>query len=82
MKRHPIDIVSLALGVITVVAAIAAVNNRLGNLINDRPDALLPTLVLVAGLLILTVTTRRVVRAESAAEDVDGSGDDEGDRGE
>lgn len=76
MKRHPIDVVSLALGVITMVAAIAAVNNRLGNLINDRPDALFPTLVLLAGVLVLTVTTRRVLRPESL-QDVDGPSDDE-----
>lgn len=82
MKRHPIDVVSLVLGVITLVAALAAVNNRLGNLINDRPDALVPTLVLVAGALVLMVTTRRVLRAESGAEDVDGASDDQRDRAE
>jgi hypothetical protein len=82
MKRHPIDVVSLVLGVITVIVALEAVNNRLGNLINDRPDALLPTLVLLVGALLLAVTTRRALRAESATENVDGAGDDQGDRAE
>lgn len=81
MKSHPFDPISLVLGLITIAAAIAAVNNRLGNLINDRPDALVPALVLVGGLLAVVAATRRIVRP-SALEDVDGASDDQDDGAE
>lgn len=81
MKSHSFDPVSLVLGLITVAAAIAAVNNRLGNLINDRPDALLPLIVLVVGLVAVVAATRRIVRP-APSEDVDGASDHQGDRAE
>jgi hypothetical protein len=81
VKSHSFDPISLVLGLITVAAAIAAVNNRLGNLINDRPDALLPLIVLVIGLLAVVTATRRILQP-APLEDVDGARDDQGDSAE
>ena len=64
MKTHRVDVVSLVLGIITVIAGIAANRARLGNLINDRPDAMLPLLVLGIGVVAVAVATRRMVHAE------------------
>ncbi len=71
MKAHRVDFVSLVLGIITVVAGFAAIRARLGNLINDRPDALVPLVVLGVGLVAVAVATRRIVHEDggSAAPD-------------
>lgn len=82
MKTHRIDFVSLLLGLVTIVIGIAAISARLGNLVNDRPDALVPLVVLGVGLLAIAVATRRAVRGDSLPQDVDGSGDDEHHRAE
>ena len=68
MKTHRIDPVSLLLGIIVVIAGIAAIGGRLGNLINDRPDALVPLIVLGVGLLTVVVATRRIVHGQSDAD--------------
>ena len=62
MKSHPFDPVSFLFGIITVVAGIAAINGHIGNLINSRPDALVPLIVLGVGLLAVVVATRRMLR--------------------
>jgi hypothetical protein len=64
MKTHRADFVSLVLGLITIVAGFAATRARLGNLINDRPDALAPLVVLGIGVVAVAVATRRMVHAE------------------
>ena len=80
MKTHRLDPISLALGIITVVVGFAAINSRLGNLINDRPDALVPLLVLAAGLVAVVVATRRSLHGNATPlQDVDGAGDDQHD---
>jgi hypothetical protein len=69
-------------GLATIIVGIAAANARLGNLINDRPDALVPLIVLGVGLLTVAVATRRMVRGQSTLQDVDGAGDDQHHRAE
>lgn len=61
MTTHRFDPVSLLLGVITVVGGVAATNSRLGRLVNDRPDALLPIIVLAVGVVAIAVAARRLV---------------------
>ncbi len=81
MKTHRIDLVSLLLGLITIVMGVAAANARLGKLLNDRPDAVAPLVVLGIGLLAVAVATRRIIGGESL-QDVDGPGNDQHDRAE
>jgi len=76
VKAHRFDPVSLVLGIIVIAMGIAASSARLGNLVNDRPDALVPVLLLVLGVVAVAVATRR------SLQDVDGSGDDQYDRAE
>ncbi len=76
MKTHRFDPISAVFGVLAIIVGIAAVNLRLGNVINDRPDALIPLLVLTAGLLAVIVAARR------SLQDVDRSSDDQHDRAE
>lgn len=76
MSTHRFDPVSALFGVLAIVVGIAAVNGRLGNLINDRPDALIPLLVLTVGLLAVIVAARR------SFQDVDGPGNDQHDGAE
>ncbi len=71
MKAHRLDPVSLLLGAIVIAIGIAASNARLGNPINNRPDALLPLIVLGVGLLTVAVATRRIVREEANEEPAD-----------
>ena len=73
MKVHRFDLVSLMFGIVAIVLGIGAINGRLGNLINDRPDALLPLIALCAGLLAIIVATRR------SFQDVHSAGDDQHD---
>ena len=53
-----------------------AINSRIGNLVNDRPDALFPLLVLAFGIVAVVVATRR------SLQDVDGASDDQYDGAE
>ena len=76
MKTHRFDPISLVLGIITIVVGFAAINSRVGTLINGRPDALIPLLVLALGLAAVVTATRR------SLQDVDGSGDDQHDSAE
>jgi uncharacterized membrane protein HdeD (DUF308 family) len=76
VKTHSFDPVSAVFGVLAIIAGMAAVNSRLGNLINNRPDALIPLLVLTVGLLAVIVAARR------SFQDVDRAGDDQHDRAE
>ena len=76
MKAHRLDPVSLVLGVLVIIAGVAATSTRLGNLINNRPDALVPALLLALGVVAVAVAARR------SLQDVDGSGDDQYDRAE
>ena len=76
MKTHRFDLISLLFGIVTVVIGFAAINSRLGNLLNDRPDALVPVLLLSIGVAAIAIATRR------SLQDVDSAGDDQHDRGE
>lgn len=85
MNRHRIDFISLVLGIGTIIAGIAAANGRLGNLVNDRPDALLPLIILGAGLVAIAVAARRSIHERHPTgllQDVDGAGDDQHHRAE
>ena len=59
VKTHRFDPVSLLLGIIVVVIGVAATNARLGNLVNDRPDGLIPLLCSASAVLAVAVATRR-----------------------
>lgn len=76
MKTHRLDLVSLLFGIVVVILGIASINGRLGNVVNDRPDALIPLIVLGGGVLAVAVATRR------SFQDVHRAGDDEHDRAE
>ena len=76
MKTHRLDLTSLLFGIATVVLGIAAIRGRLGNLINNRPDALIPLLLLSVGLLAIGTAARR------SFQDVDRSSDDQHDGAE
>jgi hypothetical protein len=71
VKTHRFDPISLLFGIATVILGFAAVRGRLGNLINNRPDALIPLLLLGAGLLAIAVAARR------SFQDVDRPSDDQ-----
>jgi formate hydrogenlyase subunit 3/multisubunit Na+/H+ antiporter MnhD subunit len=73
VKTHRFDPISLFFGIITIVVGFAAINSRLGKLVNDRPDALVPLLLLAAGVVAVVVATRR------SLQDVDGASDDQHD---
>ena len=76
MKTHRFDPISLLFGVAAVIVGVAATNSHLGNLVNDRPDGLIPLLVLAVGALAMAVAARR------SLQDVDGSSDHQNDRAE
>jgi F0F1-type ATP synthase assembly protein I len=76
MKTHRLDPVSLLLGIAAVVVGISAINSRLGNILNDRPDALVPLLLIGVGIAAIAIATRR------SFQDVHRAGDDQHDRGE
>jgi hypothetical protein len=76
MKAHQFDPISLLFGIVAIIVGFAAINSRLGNFINDRPDALIPLVVLGVGVLAIAVATRR------SLQDVDGASDDQYDSAE
>jgi formate hydrogenlyase subunit 3/multisubunit Na+/H+ antiporter MnhD subunit len=76
MKAHRFDPISMLFGIIVVIVGFAAINSRLGRVINDRPDALIPLLLLVVGAVAVVVATRR------SLQDVDGTGNDQYDSAE
>ena len=76
MKTHRLDLTSLLFGIATVVLGIAAIRGRLGNLINNRPDSLIPLLLLGVGLLAIGTAARR------SFQDVDRPSDDQDDGAE
>ena len=76
MKTHRLDLTSLLFGIATVVLGIAAIRGRLGNLINTRPDVLIPLLLLGVGLLAIGTAARR------SFQDVDRPSDDQDDGAE
>ena len=76
MKTHRLDLTSLLFGIAAVVLGVAAIRGRLGNLINNRPDALIPLLLLGVGLLAIGTAARR------SFQDVDRSSDDQDDGAE
>ena len=76
MKTHRFDPISLLFGIAAVVVGFAAINSHLGNLINNRPDALIPLLVLGVGALAMAVAARR------SFQDVDSASHDQHDRSE
>ena len=76
MKTHRFDPISLVFGVAAIVVGFAAINSKLGNMLNDRPDSLIPLLVLGFGVIAMAVAARR------SFQDVDGASDDEHDRSE
>jgi flagellar motor component MotA len=69
VKTHRLDLVSLVLGIGSIIAGIAATNGRLGNLINDRPNWLVPLIILGAGLLAIGVAARRGLHERQAPVD-------------
>ena len=56
-------------GIAVIIVGIAAINSRLGNLINDRPDALIPLLLLGVGIIVIAVATRRSFQDVDRASD-------------
>ena len=67
MTTHRFDFISFLLGIVVIALGAAAMNGRLGNLLNDRPDALIPLIVLGAGLAAIAVAARRGTSQRTAA---------------
>jgi hypothetical protein len=61
VKAHRLDPISLLLGIAALAVGIAAINGRLGNLINNRPDALIPLLILGTGAVAVLLAARRIL---------------------
>ena len=61
MNRHRLDLLSLLLGAAVISVGIIASTDRLGSLINGRPDSLLPVAALVAGAALVFLALRRAV---------------------
>lgn len=76
MKIHGFDPISLLFGIVAIVFGFAAINGHLGNLIDDRPDSLIPLAVLAIGVVAIAVATRR------SLQDVDRAGHDQHDSAE
>ena len=73
MKAHRFDLLSMLLGVAFVIAGIAAISSRLGKLLNDRPEALIPLVLLGIGVAAIVAGTRRSLqdRDRSGGRDYD-----------
>jgi hypothetical protein len=69
MKTHRFDPVSMVFGIVAIIIGIAAINSRLGTVINDRPDALIPLVVLGIGVLVVAVAARRSLQDVDRASD-------------
>jgi uncharacterized membrane protein HdeD (DUF308 family) len=69
VKTHRFDPVSLVLGIAAIVVGIAAIDARLGNLVNDRPDALVPLLLLCIGIVAIAIATKRSLQDVDRASD-------------
>lgn len=61
MTRHKLDLVSLLLGAGVIAIGIITSTDRLGALLNDRPDSLIPAATLVAGAVLVFIALRRAV---------------------
>ena len=61
MNRHRLDLLSLLLGAAVISVGIIASTDRLGSLINGRPDSLVPVAALVAGAALIFLALRRAV---------------------
>jgi hypothetical protein len=61
MNRHRLDLLSLLLGAAVVAIGIITSTDRLGALINDRPDSLVPVASLAAGAVLVFIALRRAV---------------------
>ena len=61
MNRHRLDLVSLLLGAAVISIGIIASTDRLGSLINGRPDSLFPVAALIAGAALVFLAIRRAV---------------------
>jgi hypothetical protein len=68
MNRHRLDLLSLLLGAAVIAVGIITSTDRLGALINDRPDSLVPVASLAAGAVLVFIALRRAVseRAEQS----------------
>ncbi len=58
MKRHPLDPLSLVLGILVVAAAVAALAGSLGELLNE-PAAAVPIAAGLAGVALIASVFRR-----------------------
>jgi hypothetical protein len=67
VKRHPLDPVSLVLGVLAVAASIAALAGSLGELVNE-PAAAVPIAAGLAGLALIVSVLRRPASEPQADE--------------
>ncbi len=62
MNRHKLDVLSLLLGAAVISIGIIASTDRLGSLINGRPDSLIPVAGLIAGAMVVFTALRRAVQ--------------------
>ena len=67
MKRHAFDPVSLVLGVVVLVVAIAALAGSLGELLNE-PAAAIPIAVALVGVALIASVRRGPTETEVATE--------------
>ncbi|MBI4884947.1 MAG: hypothetical protein HY826_12925 [Actinobacteria bacterium] len=76
MYRHKLDLLSLLLGAVVVSIGIIASTDRLGSLINGRPDSLVPGAALAAGAaLVFTALRRAVSERTPTGASIAGEGD-------
>ena len=61
MKTHRFDALSFLLGIATIVLGITTISGRLGTVLNDRPDSVIPMIVLGAGLVAIAVAAKRAI---------------------
>ena len=61
MNRHRLDVLSLLLGAAVIAIGIITSTDRLGALINDRPDSLVPVASLAAGAVLVFIALRRAL---------------------
>jgi len=61
MNRHRLDLLSLLLGATVIAVGIITSTDRLGTIINDRPDTLVPAASLVVGAVLVVIALRRAL---------------------